>query len=122
MHLNCVAALDLRLQAETADTEWAGATLTSLGAQSPTSLKTTLQMLLRGAELGLGDCLRMEFDVCQNLVGNTGSDFYEGVRSVLVDKDRDPTWPGGATANDVDDVKVEALFAHIPNRLELPKL
>ena len=71
--------LDSRPQAETADADWAAATLKMLGAQSPTSLKTTLQMVLRGAELGLGDCLRMEFDVCQNLVGNTRSDFYEGV-------------------------------------------
>uniref|UniRef100_A0A7S4D921 3-hydroxyisobutyryl-CoA hydrolase n=2 Tax=Heterosigma akashiwo TaxID=2829 RepID=A0A7S4D921_HETAK len=62
---------------------------------SPTSLKVTHQMLKEGAKLkSLRDCLRMEFGVVQACM-RPGGDFYEGVRAVLVDKDRRPQWRPG---------------------------
>jgi enoyl-CoA hydratase len=40
-------------------------------------------------------------------------DFAEGVRAVLVDKDNAPRW-NPATAEGIDDAKLDAIFAPLP--------
>ena len=58
----------------------------------------------------------MEFDLCQSIVTDTSSDFYEGVRAVLVDKDRQYNWKEGATLEDVDLSAIEKKFQSIGER------
>lgn len=70
--------------------EWAAKTTATLLAMSPTSLKVTFEQLRRGAALEFDDCMRLEFRMTQAVMD--GHDFYEGIRSVLVDKDRNPKW------------------------------
>eukprot|EP00040_Diaphanoeca_grandis_P027108 m.153578 g.153578 ORF g.153578 m.153578 type:complete len:389 (+) comp30839_c0_seq10:157-1323(+) len=101
------------------DTKWATPILQTLCKQSPTSLKATFQLIQMAKHLDLGDCLKLEFDLCQNIVGDISSDFYEGVRAVLVDKDRSPVWPKGRTLEDVADTDVDRLFSPIKARLLL---
>ncbi|WP_219621134.1 enoyl-CoA hydratase/isomerase family protein [Bacillus sp. UMB0893] len=69
---------------------WASETVKTVLTKSPTSLKVALKQLQEGAGKSLEDCLRMELSLCLNIL-NT-HDFYEGVRAVVVDKDRDPKW------------------------------
>ena len=45
-----------------------------------------------------------------DIVTDTSSDFYEGVRAVLVDKDRQYNWKEGATLEDVDLSTIERNF------------
>ena len=71
---------------------FAAETIASLGNMSPTSLKITLEQVRRAKGMSLGDCLKMEYRMCQTLMKNLDSDFYEGIRAVLVDKDRNPQW------------------------------
>ena len=55
--------------------------------------------LLRGARgASLHDCLLAEFRACQQFM-QPGSDFFEGIRAALVDKDRSPKWSPAATAD-----------------------
>lgn len=77
-----------RLEAE--DSDWARQTGASLRHMSPTSLKVTFEQLRRGADLSFEDCMRQEFRMTQAVM--EGHDFYEGIRAVLVDKDRNPRW------------------------------
>lgn len=69
---------------------WAGKTKNELLAKSPTSLKVALKQLQEGKGQSYVDCLRMELNIAMNFM--THHDFYEGVRSMLVDKDKNPRW------------------------------
>jgi enoyl-CoA hydratase len=79
----------LSLAAEAED-PWAVETIKTLTSKSPTSLKVTLRQLQEGAGKSLEDCFRMELSL--GLCFLNTHDFYEGVRAVIVDKDRNPKW------------------------------
>lgn len=72
------------------DGEWEEETRKTLLEKSPISLKVTLKQLQLGKEKSLVDCYKMEMALSMNFMRN--EDFYEGVRAVLVDKDRSPKW------------------------------
>ncbi|QEK13022.1 enoyl-CoA hydratase/isomerase family protein [Crassaminicella thermophila] len=69
---------------------WAADTAKLIRTKSPTSLKVTLKQLIEGKEKSLIDCFKMELNMSMNFM--KCHDFFEGVRSVLVDKDRNPKW------------------------------
>ena len=73
------------------DTPWAKETLALLAKRSPTSLRVSLEQVRRGAALSFDDCMIMEYRLAQHAM-RPGSDFYEGIRAVLVDKDHAPKW------------------------------
>jgi len=70
--------------------EWAQEMLDLLSAASPTSLAVTGELIAAGAHSSLGQCLERELHAAE--VITAGHDFAEGVRSVLVDKDRNPAF------------------------------
>lgn len=87
--------------------EWAGQQLGTLAKMSPTSLRITHHELGQGGRLGsLEECLRMEYRMTQGCMA--GTDFYEGVRAVLVDKDNSPRWQ----PHSLEEVREEILRAH----------
>ncbi|MCO5162497.1 MAG: enoyl-CoA hydratase/isomerase family protein [Mesorhizobium sp.] len=57
---------------------------------APSSLDATLGLLKRTRGLALGQCLAIELDLALRVT--RGRDFAEGVRALLVDKDRHPRW------------------------------
>lgn len=77
-------------QAVVSGNEWAKVTLEILHKKSPTSQKVTLEQLIRGEKLDLKACFKVELNMSMNFMKN--HDFFEGVRSVLVDKDHSPKW------------------------------
>lgn len=82
--------VDSLKQASDACNVWAERTLETILLKSPTSLKVTLEQLRRGETSSIKECFLMELDMSMNFM--KGHDFFEGVRSVLVDKDRSPSW------------------------------
>lgn len=80
------------------DDEWAKKQLASLQRLSPSSLKVTLRMLLTAPDT-LEECFALEHQLGSRVLNRP--DFYEGVRSVLVDKDNSPVWVP-ATLKEVD--------------------
>ncbi len=68
----------------------AGDMLRILGRMSPTSLKLTFEQLKQGAALDFDEAMKMEFRMVRRVM--KGHDFYEGVRAVIIDKDKNPLW------------------------------
>ncbi|PAB58247.1 enoyl-CoA hydratase/isomerase family protein [Anaeromicrobium sediminis] len=89
--------------------KWAKATLENILSKSPTSLKVTLKQLVDGSKKNLSECFEMELDMSMNFL--TCHDFFEGVRSVLVDKDRNPTW-NPSSLEEIDKDYVDKFFSY----------
>jgi enoyl-CoA hydratase/carnithine racemase len=101
-----VSAIVARLEAEA--TPWADATLKALRHVSPSALHWTLLALRRGRDLTLKQALDAEFALTRSTMAQP--DFAEGVRAMLVDKDRKPKWQP-ARIEDVDPARIAAVFA-----------
>jgi enoyl-CoA hydratase len=98
-------------------TELAAATAALMRTKSPTSLKLALAQMRRGVTLDFAECMRTEFRIVSRVM--RGHDFYEGVRSVIVDKDQAPCWQP-ATLAAVRAAEVERHFAPLAHELALP--
>lgn len=86
-----VAAIVDALEAESLKgSEFATTTLKTLRSRSPTSLAIALRQMQTGPTLDLEAALRLEFRICQRVM--RGHDYYEGVRTVLIDKGDTPRW------------------------------
>ncbi|SET71120.1 Enoyl-CoA hydratase/carnithine racemase [Natronincola peptidivorans] len=88
---------------------WAGEIKNILLANSPTSLKVTLKQLIEGKHKSMVDCFKMELELSLNFMES--HDFYEGVRAVLVDKDRSPKWSPDVLEKVKDEV-VDTFFTY----------
>jgi len=70
--------------------EWAAAQLAALDAMSPSSLLWTFEMLRAGRHRTLAQALAAELALTRSVMFHP--DFAEGVRAMVVDKDRAPRW------------------------------
>jgi enoyl-CoA hydratase len=103
-----LAALDREAASGGADAEWAKKTAATMRTKSPLSLKLALAQVRRGKTYDFETCMRAEFRIMSRAIH--GSDFYEGVRAVIVDKDNAPHWRP-ATLAEVSEAEVERHFA-----------
>ncbi len=78
---------------------WAAATVRALRTHSPLMLQVTLAQIRRGATMTLADELRMERDMVRHCFNTrhlarfmAATDTMEGIRALVVDKDRQPKW------------------------------
>lgn len=69
---------------------WGAETLALLDRMSPFSLRFVYRQMRLGKTMDIGACLRLEFRMGVRF--QEGSDFLEGVRSVIIDKDNKPAW------------------------------
>ena len=70
--------------------EFASNTLTTLSKMSPKALCVTHRMQTLAAQLSFRECMAMEYNTAANLFKT--NELKEGVRALLVDKDRSPRW------------------------------
>lgn len=98
------------------ESEFALKTLEMLSKMSPTSLKITKRQLDYGAELDLKECLKMEYRLAVHHTEK--SDFKEGVRALLIDKDQKPKW-NPRTIEEVTYAHVDSFFEQLPPNEEL---
>ena len=75
--------------------------------KSPTSLKISLKQIRDASTMTLKDELIMEYRMVQRCLAI--GDFFEGVRAMLVDKDRKPNWKP-FNIKDVDESRVNKFF------------
>jgi enoyl-CoA hydratase len=93
---------------DTVGKDWAQRTLDMLRTVSPSALCWTLKALQRGADLTLPHALDAEFALTHTTMRHP--DFAEGVRAMVVDKDRKPRWQP-ARIEDVDPAAIFELFS-----------
>jgi enoyl-CoA hydratase len=92
--------------------EWAREAREAMARASPLSLKiVSRQLALRVADVEAA--LALEYRLTQHCMA--GHDFFEGIRALLVDKDRAPRWQHGSLG-EVSDAEVESYFAPLGDR------
>lgn len=96
-----VAEIVRRLQAD--GSEWTAPILKALHHVSPSALAWTLEALRRGENLTLVQALDAEFALTKTTMAHP--DFAEGVRAMVVDKDRQPKWQ----PNRIEEVEPSAI-------------
>lgn len=103
---------EILAELQTTTAEWAIKARAELLQKSPLALKASLAAMRRAPGLGsLEAALDVEFRLCTHLF--EAGEFPEGVRALLVDKDKAPRWKP-ARLEDVTAEMIEALFRPLP--------
>lgn len=104
-----VAAIRQSLASETRAEyrDWAAETFKTMGSRSPLSMSVTLEMLRRGRDFSLAECFAMELHLDRQWFDE--GDIIEGVRALIVDKDKNPRW-NPPTLDEVTPARVAAFF------------
>lgn len=104
------AAIQAALAAD--DNEFANQQLARLNGMSPLSLHVTARQIRLGATLDFAACLQLEYQLVRHFL--LDSDFREGVRAMVVDKDRNPQWRDELVAAvDNRDAMLERFFSPV---------
>ena len=88
--------------------EWAQRTLKTLQGMSPHALFWSFEIIRRGARATLADALQAELELTRAVT--VQPDFHEGVRAMVVDKDRQPKW-AASRIEQVDPAEINRLFS-----------
>ena len=75
---------------EESHTEFANNTKKMLAKMSPLSMAIVFEQLKRGSKMSVRECFEMEYKIAAGFFDHT--EFFEGVRALLVDKDKQPKW------------------------------
>ena len=90
--------------------DWAAETLKVIDSRSPLAVCVTLEMLRLGRELPLAECFAMELHLDRQWFDQ--GDIVEGVRALIVDKDKNPRW-NPPTLSEVTPQRIAGFFAGI---------
>jgi enoyl-CoA hydratase len=95
---------------------WAQQAAEILLKRSPTSLKVTHHLLEQAKHLDYASCLRMDYRLANRFVEH--SDFSEGIRAAIIDKQHQPQWTPN-NLSQVTEEDVAAFFAPLEVELVL---
>ena len=113
------SAVDIIKRLETTDTPFADRTRKMLTKMSPLSIAVVFEQIKRGSKMNIHDVFKMEYKMSQGFMNHP--EFFEGVRALLVDKDKNPKW----THKHVSEVKQSEIdfFFNYPadNNLDILK-
>jgi enoyl-CoA hydratase len=98
---------------------FAAATLAELHAKSPTSLAIAFRQLTEGRGLSFEEAIALEFRIVCRIP--LGQDFFEGIRAIVIDKDKAPRWQP-ATLKEITPEMIERHFAPLAVELDLENL
>jgi enoyl-CoA hydratase/carnithine racemase len=99
------AALQCEQRPELQD--WAEQTVKLLDSRSPLAMATTLELLRRGRYLSLAECFALELHLDYQWFDK--GDLMEGVRALIIDKDKCPRW-NPPTLAELVPARVQAFF------------
>lgn len=71
-------------------TDFATKVKKQIASLSPLSMAIVFEQIKRGKDMGLKEVFEMEYKISQGFVNHT--EFFEGVRALLIDKDKKPIW------------------------------
>ncbi len=98
---------------KTMNNDWSNEVLAVLDKMSPTSLKVTLSEIQRAKDLDFDACIQMEYRLVNRFLKS--HDFFEGIRALLIDKDKSPNWQP-ATLSQVSDATLTSYFQTLGNQ------
>ena len=101
------SVIDIVRRLEAIGDDWSFKTLTALRTVSPSALCWTLEALRRGANMTLRQCQMAELALTRTTMRHP--DFAEGVRAMVVDKDRKPRWQP-PRIEEMDPAVIAAMF------------
>ena len=106
---------DLYHNLQNSDSEFARATLKKLQLMSPLSVGVVFEQIKRGAKMDFKSVFEMEYKISMGFLRHT--EFFEGIRALLVDKDKSPKWRHSS----IPEVKQEEIdwFFNQPDELNL---
>ena len=108
---------DIVRNLKASDVGWAEAALNAIGQRSPLSLKLTLAAIRAAREVNsLEAALNLEYRLTCRLFER--GEFIEGIRALLIDKDKAPKW-NPPTIEAVSDDLVAEFMAPLTHRPEL---
>ena len=87
---------------------WAGEVLKELRLKSPLSIFVAFSQIKKAVGLDFDGCIQLDFQLVQHFIRD--HDFYEGVRALLVDKDKTPHW-NPADFHQVSKSRVDEYFS-----------
>ncbi|CAJ1947486.1 unnamed protein product [Sphenostylis stenocarpa] len=100
--------------------EWSSTTLRRIREASPLSLKVILRSIREGRFETLDKCLVREYRVSlRGISKHVSSDFFEGVRARMVDKDFAPKWDP-PNLKEISEDMVDYYFSPLESELVLP--
>ncbi|MEE4012599.1 enoyl-CoA hydratase/isomerase family protein [Roseibium sp. FZY0029] len=92
---------------EKSGSDFAGKAAAAIRQKSPTSVLIAFEQMKRGGQLSFNDCMKLEYRIVSRIL--KGTEFYEGIRAVLVDKDQDPKW-SPSQISQVDSAELASYF------------
>jgi len=104
---NCSSVPEILLSLDSDNSEWAAKQAKNIRRKSPIAMCVTFEALKRGINMTFRQVMAQELDISLNFLST--QDFYEGIRSQLIDKDRNPKW-SHSSVDEVSSTQVERLF------------
>lgn len=106
---------------EREESDFARATLGSLHEKSPRGLKVTLKLLrLARSSASLEECLVREYRAALEVFAS--ADFVEGVRALIIDRDRNPKWSPARIEDVTPEIVARYLAPHPEGDLKFPNI
>ena len=113
---NSVAEISAALKQSA--TDWAKDALKAIETSCPFSLELTFRAIREAERKSMRECLVTDFRIAQRIMKK--SDYFEGVRALIIDKDNAPRWDP-ASLSEVNPEEIDACFAPLPNDLIFPE-
>ncbi|ATP12360.1 3-hydroxyisobutyryl-CoA hydrolase [Bartonella henselae] len=85
-----------------------------LQSRSPTSLKVIWKQMKQNSSQTLEECMKIENRIAHHMINS--HDFREGVRAMLIDKDKTPKWQPDKLSNITDEM-IDAYFQPVEKEL-----
>lgn len=106
-HFSKDSVIEIKESLETSDTDFAKNSLAVLNGRDPFALVVQFKKYFLGKNLTKQETIDLDLEIIK--YGRISGALAEGIRSVLIDKDKNPNWPT-KSLEDVDQTEVDRLL------------